>query len=1271
MNLAMKKLISLFSAIFFFSSVSLFATEYSKYGQTRTHYINTYQEPAYIKFEVQSIGLNKYTKWYVNGSYKETDYSKWYVDPDYTTFCGYGTTKVDAYVYDKNWNYEERHTWYVTITVHEPDLIVLYPNASPSYVNSGSTINLSCTVKNQGNAKADFGTTQTKGLTYYLSTNTSYGSSDIKLATSNLNDFNAGESRNISKNNVRIPDYIQSGTYYIIFYVDQPNYINESNENNNTSYVRIQIHKPAPDLIVKYPSASPSSVNSGGKVRLSCVVKNQGDAKADFGTTQTKGLTYYLSTNTSYNSSDIKLATSNLNDFNAGESRSVTKDNVKIPDNIESGTYYILFYVDQPNYITESNENNNVTYLRINIHKPKPDLIVTSPAANPSLVNSGEKVRLSCIVKNQGDAKADFGTTQTKGLTYYLSTNTSYGSSDIKLATSNLNDFNAGESRSVTKDNVKIPDNIESGTYYILFYVDQPNYITESNENNNVTYLRINIHKPKPDLVVLNPQADPRYVNSGEKIDLSCLVKNQGDAKADFGVTQIKGLTYYLSTNTFYNSSDIKLATTNLNDFDPGEARTITKNEIKIPENIESGTYYILFYVDQPNYITESDETNNISYVDLRIHKKLPDLTIIDTYLSKENLNRGERFNASCTILNQGDGKANFPLFYRKGLQFFLSTDDILDQEDYELATANLNDFGPGESRDINDISLIIPTQVDAGNYYILFCVDKDDKIQESDESNNVFSKAVTIGDASYLFVRDSILNVDFSSGNVSFDLESNIAWTITTDADWITADITSGNGNATIALNYTTNDLSVSRTATVTVSGETGKQVTLIIIQSSQHPELSVNLTSIQAGPEEGDTLLSIQSNTGWSVYDDADWLSITPETGYNNGEINIHYSENNTIYPRSANIYLYTSWGDTIVIAFEQEEKIPQLSILTEDMDLHAEEGDTFISIQSNVSWWTECEDNWVSMDPLSGNQDGTVDIHYLVNPSLTEDRSATVRIYISENEYRSITIHQAHAVFEVSPDDLSFGFESDEERISLATNVSWSLSVDCDWLHTDQMNGQGNTEISLLCDENTHPENRSATVTIYSAADTIFHLSVVQQGCPAQLSTSTDQISVSGTAGSTNLEVLSNTYWNITVEGDWISVQPENGENNSTITINYETNNTGAVRNAWIMVTDQYGDTSKVVITQSYATGIDQNTEPVTTIYPNPTTGPLSIESDVPVTEIRIYSLEGKLVYLRKEEVYRINISDLNAGTYIMKLFSGEGILLKTTKIIKKDY
>ena len=75
----------------------------------------------------------------------------------------------------------------------------------------------------------------------------------------------------------------------------------------------------------------------------------------------------------------------------------------------------------------------------------------------------------------------------------------------------------------------------------------------------------------------------------------------------------------------------------------------------------------------------------------------------------------------------------------------------------------------------------------------------------------------------------------------------------------------------------------------------------------------------------------------------------------------------------------------------------------------------------------------------------------------------------------------------------------------------------------------------------------------------------------------------------------------------------------------------------------------------------TGISDDTKGLAMqIFPNPAQDQLNIESSADINELRIYTLQGKLVQqlsITSQKATSIAISDLKAGTYILSLQSGD--------------
>ena len=124
----------------------------------------------------------------------------------------------------------------------------------------------------------------------------------------------------------------------------------------------------------------------------------------------------------------------------------------------------------------------------------------------------------------------------------------------------------------------------------------------------------------------------------------------------------------------------------------------------------------------------------------------------------------------------------------------------------------------------------------------------------------------------------DSIV-VGASAGTDSFSITSEEAWTLTADVDWVSADMTAGEGAQTVRLTWQNNDSASSRTATVTVS-TSRESTTLQLVQASRTgngtSELLIEEVYFTGSVIEGsdssddDQYIRITNNSDYTVYAD-----------------------------------------------------------------------------------------------------------------------------------------------------------------------------------------------------------------------------------------------------------------------------------------------------------------------------------------------------------------------------------------------------------------
>jgi hypothetical protein len=237
------------------------------------------------------------------------------------------------------------------------------------------------------------------------------------------------------------------------------------------------------------------------------------------------------------------------------------------------------------------------------------------------------------------------------------------------------------------------------------------------------------------DLITLSPAATPASVLDGATTTASCTVKNQGTLAAG-----ASNLIYYFSTDNAYSSGDAVLATDALAGINAG-ASVASSKVVTIPAGTTPGTYYILCYADATALVTETNENNNVSSVQISVTSSAgtPDLVVQSPATSPTTVNAGATTSASATVYNQGNGAAA-----ASSLKYYLSADNAYSAGDTYLATSGVASLAASGSAAVSS-TLTVPANTAAGTWYILFFADADLQVAESNEANNVGSVAITV----------------------------------------------------------------------------------------------------------------------------------------------------------------------------------------------------------------------------------------------------------------------------------------------------------------------------------------------------------------------------------------------------------------------------------------------------------------------------------------------------------------------------------------------
>lgn len=598
----------------------------------------------------------------------------------------------------------------IRVEVPAADLEVTTASLGTSSIQVGNFLNVTNRVSNTGAGAAN-----ATSLGYYLSTTPTYSSSAIQLGATYIQALGVGASQ--TKNYVLpIPTTLSVGNYYLLFYADHLEVETESDETNNVWSRPITLRGNTAlqaDLVVQQPSIGNTSLEVGTSTSVQCYVKNQGGVGAVASVTR-----YYLSSDTLWDNTDVVVGTSIASAL-ASQDSVVQNTTISIPVMTTVGTYYLLYKTNYNNIVIESSDSNNVAYLPLSILPNQADIIVASTALSTNAALAGSSITASSVVQNQGNSSI-----APSNLGYYLSTDTLYNSGDVYLGVSTVDTLQAGDT-SHQQVTLTIPANTSTGNYYLLYYADHQQQRAELDRTNNVNYAALAITFPEPDLFLEQASANPTTITVGTTTVLNAWLKNQGQAAAGSSVVE-----YYLSTDSIYDGTDVSLGTTNNSGLGINDSSNVSFTAT-IPLTTLAGNYYILFHADAQNSQGESNENNNVEAVPVTLTFPLPDLRTTANNVQPTTVMAGNTTTVSCTIENTSVGPAP-----SHRLSYYLTTLPFFNSSAILLGDTTLMGLAGSTTMPLSN-NVTIPANTPAGNYYILFYVDDQAAVAESNENNN------------------------------------------------------------------------------------------------------------------------------------------------------------------------------------------------------------------------------------------------------------------------------------------------------------------------------------------------------------------------------------------------------------------------------------------------------------------------------------------------------------------------------------------------------
>ncbi|MGP0104360.1 CARDB domain-containing protein, partial [Rhodoblastus sp.] len=551
----------------------------------------------------------------------------------------------------------------IDIILTPPPQLDVNLTGAPTAGQAGQQVTVSYDVANTGSSTTP-NTSWTDNI--YLSSDGAVDSGSILLAS--LGHYGAlavGQSYAVSTT-VTLPRGI-SGPYYLVVETDAGNQVFQINRSDDVAASSpVAISNPVPELEVSNVTA-PTLLESGHQAAISWVVTNQGVGGTPVASGWTDNIVLSASGVPGASDNIVLASVEDPNGLAPGASYTQSAV-VNLPITLAGGAYSLFVVADANSGVTEANPTASVsTATPVNVVQSLAELDVTAISA-PGAATAGNQVSVGWTVDNVGVA----------------ATNASYWFDDVYLSATpglsggaeeigsfeHANPLAAGASYS-DSETVQLPQNLATGTYYLVVQADAggqiveatgasvtdvsgPISVTAASASSGGSTSGGGATSPSNADLTATSVATPAQTLSGQDFTVSWTVANNSGVAQGGGDDLV-----YLSLDQVIDPSDYYLGAVSQSALAAGASETFTET-FAVPAGV-SGNYYVLVAPDEESTSYANVGVSNLMQVAPPPHgagASLPSLVTTDVEAPTTTVSPGSSLSITYTVQDQGSGDA-------------------------------------------------------------------------------------------------------------------------------------------------------------------------------------------------------------------------------------------------------------------------------------------------------------------------------------------------------------------------------------------------------------------------------------------------------------------------------------------------------------------------------------------------------------------------------------------------------------------------------------
>lgn len=398
-------------------------------------------------------------------------------------------------------------------------------------------------------------------------------------------------------------------------------------------------------------------------------------------------------------------------------------------------------------------------------------------------------------------------------------------------------------------------------------------------------------------------------------------------------------------------------------------------------------------------------------------------------------------------------------------------------------------------------------------------------------------------------------------------------SWALDNMPSWVQASALSGNSSQSITLSADANTEIGNARSSISQLVSTNESsnltpTTLTFTQSAIQPYITVDVPSFTVSASATAQTVQVTSNVEWTYECSATWINITRQAS----SLQLSIYENlNSESDREAVVSLVDIATNKELANIKVLQRAYSEIKVPETMSFSAEGGVQTFTLTSEVSWTVVTSQDWIEVNPSSGNA-GTTEVSISVTPnSEYEDRHGLVYVRVNGKNTAEITVNQRRRErIIVDSTAVAFTFPSTGGNLTLtfSANCNWNIKKtpeSASWLSVSPTSGIGGDSINVLihATDNASVVPRTCTLSIIPDQGNSFEVTYTQSG--RYLNLSTDEITMFAKGGSNSISVSTDGIWSVTSSVSWLTVT----KNTSSFIIKADKNITDSDRSGTVTV------------------------------------------------------------------------------------------------------